>query len=362
MLTEDDDLIRAQDTPERMQLATSSLSLTNVTLATRYEWQEEDLDDAAPWVLTRLSPSKDREFLQSSGRYHKHLQDLVEAIKFSLRCLFIFEFEVPYIYTYKRDYITYFNPEDMRTKLDLLSQDELWRIYSLGQKYSSFLERRAALDAFCGRLSTKDSYFETELRRKLGSVEMVADATEWLSMKYPRPVDKGKTSVGIRFHDDVEEQEPVLKKHQRPSRVSAYEVAKKSIVAKLAEVRQYESAPRLRRERVLQGFGINSQHIVSNFSSHRMYDIEDPDLNPIAFADQFVDPDPTKAQPPEELLRRARMIIATELGKDPLLRQAVRDTFKTDALISVTPTERGIAKLDEHNHYYVSLDGGLDLK
>lgn len=52
------------------------------------------------------------------------------------------------------------------------------------------------------------------------------------------------------------------------------------------------------------------------------------------------------------------MIIATELGKDPLLRQAIRDTFKTDALISVTPTERGIAKIDEHNQYYVSLSDG----
>jgi len=41
----------------------------------------------------------------------------------------------------------------------------------------------------------------------------------------------------LRFHDNVEEQEPVLKKHQQLSRVSAYEVAK-SIVAKLAEVSQ----------------------------------------------------------------------------------------------------------------------------
>lgn len=91
-----------------------------------------------------------------------------------------------------------------------------------------------------------------------------------------------------------------------------------------------------------------------------MYDVEDPDLNPIALADQFVDPDPTKAHLPEELLRRARMIVATELGKDPLLRQAVRDIFKTDSLISVTPTERGVAKIDEHNQYYVSVDDEAD--
>ena len=64
------------------------------------------------------SPSKDWEFLQSSGQYHKYLQDFVEAeaIKFLLHCLFVLVFKVPYIYTYKWDYITYFNPKDMRTK------------------------------------------------------------------------------------------------------------------------------------------------------------------------------------------------------------------------------------------------------
>ena len=99
---------------------------------------------------------------------------------------------------------------------------------------------------------------------------------------------------------------------------------------------------------------------MSNFSSHRTHDVENPDPNPITFADQFVDPDPTKAQPPEELLWRVRMIVATELGKDPLLRQAIRDTFKIGALISVTPTERGVAKIDEHNQCYVSVNNEPD--
>lgn len=82
--------------------------------------------------------------------------------------------------------------------------------------------------------------------------------------------------------------------------------------------------------------------------------VEQQDLEPIAYADRFVDPDPTKAQPPDELLRRARMILATELGKDPLLRQEMRNRFRNEALISVHPTERGIAKIDEHHPYYAS--------
>jgi len=95
--------------------------------------------------------------------------------------------------------------------------------------------------------------------------------------------------------------------------------------------------------------------VVYNFvAQENVHFVDDQELNPIAFAEQFTDPDAAVAQPAEELLRRARMILATELGKDPLLRQAMRDLFKTDALISVLPTERGMAKIDEHHPYFVS--------
>ena len=88
-------------------------------------------------------------------------------------------------------------------------------------------------------------------------------------------------------------------------------------------------------------------------SSETAHFVEDPDLGPEAFADQFADPDPAKALPATELLRRARMIIATELGKDPLLRQEIRKNFKDHARISILPTERGINKIDEHHPYFV---------
>lgn len=82
---------------------------------------------------------------------------------------------------------------------------------------------------------------------------------------------------------------------------------------------------------------------------------EDQELNPSAYAEQFSGPDATVAQAPEELLRRARMILSTELGKDPLLRNEMRARFKRDAEISVSPTDRGIQKIDEHHPYYVSI-------
>ncbi|KAI0636950.1 transcription elongation factor Spt6 [Trametes polyzona] len=330
LLTEDDDLIRAQDIPERMQLATSSLS-PNATLSIHKTLTENDLDDAASWVITRLSSRKERDFFRGDGQYHHLLSDLVQAITCALRYLFVQEFEVPYIWTHKRDYISFFDPKNPRAPVELLSLDDLWRLYSVGQKYRSLLERRAALNALYSRFGVSDDYFENEVRKRVETAEIAADAIEWLGMKYR---EEKKNRFDVQFHDDEEQGD--VRKPKMPSRVSAYELAKKTIASKLAE-----------------GFGIKPHEVVLNFlSDHNTHFVEEQELNPLAYAEQFVDPDATRAQPAEELLARARMIIATELGKDPLLRQEIRNAFKNNALVSVSPTERGIAKIDENHPYF----------
>lgn len=230
MLTEDDDVIRAQDIPERMQLATSSLS-QSATLSLQEPLTENDLDDAASWVITRLSSRKERDFFRPDGQFHRYLPELVQAISYALQYLFVQEFEVPYIWTHKRDYISYFNPQDLKTRVELLSLEDLWRVYAVGQKYRSLVERRKALDALYGRLGVSDEYFENEIRKKVETVEMVADSTEWLSMKYR---DTKKQQFEFQFHDD--EEQPEAQKRKMPSRTSAYDIAKKSVVAKLAQV------------------------------------------------------------------------------------------------------------------------------
>jgi transcription elongation factor SPT6 len=105
----------------------------------------------------------------------------------------------------------------------------------------------------------------------------------------------------------------------------------------------------------IKGFGIQSHEIVLNFlASQHVHFVEDQELNPIAYAEQFVDPDPMKAVAPEELLSRARMLLSHELGKDPLLREQMRQRFKEDAYISVRPTQRGLVKIDEYTPAFVS--------
>jgi len=50
---------------------------------------------------------------------------------------------------------------------------------------------------------------------------------------------------------------------------------------------------------------------------------------------------------PEELLKRARLILSTELGKDPILWGHIRSIFRHEACITAEPTERGIQEIDQ---------------
>ena len=88
MLTEDDDLIWAQDILEHMQLAMSSL-FPNVSLSLHQNLMEEDIDDAATWVTSHLFGCKTRNFFSPNGPFHMYSQPLVLAVSYALHFLFI---------------------------------------------------------------------------------------------------------------------------------------------------------------------------------------------------------------------------------------------------------------------------------
>ena len=229
MLTDDDDLIRVQDIPERMQLATSSLSL-NATLSTHTAMTEADMDGAAMWVTQRISLRKTREFFGVDGQFQHLRGALVMAVQSTLRFLFLEVLEVPVIWAHKRDHLCHFDITDISTRKELLSLNELWRIYTLGQKYQSLLERKRSLALLYERLQVQDEYYEREILPRVDEVEPVADATEWLLLKYKK---KKNDAVEARLQDDGE---AGIRKPKMPSRISVYEIAKKGLVSKLAEV------------------------------------------------------------------------------------------------------------------------------
>ena len=102
------------------------------------------------------------------------------------------------------------------------------------------------------------------------------------------------------------------------------------------------------------------EHVVPyvDAEKHRLMEIERKRwaTNPMAQDE----PSPSKEISGQELLDRARLLIAMELGKDPLLRSEIRSLFKESAQLSCLPTEKGLVKIDEHHPYYVRISALYD--
>jgi transcription elongation factor SPT6 len=224
MLTEDDDLIRAQDIPERMQLVTSSLT-TDATLSLDPPLLAQDLSAASYWVSLRLGQRVERDFFRVEGVFHRFLQALITAVQVTLDLLFIQHLEVPFIAIHKRDFIWHVDGSD---RIELLSVTELWRVYTLGQKFRAFQERKRGLEATHAKLSAPDEYYKSDIQPNIDSMEAIADATEWLTAQH---------RLELQDANMIDDEG----KAKRPSRVSTFEMLKKSAIDGLVKV---ESADR----------------------------------------------------------------------------------------------------------------------
>ncbi|KAI6020829.1 hypothetical protein PISMIDRAFT_652302, partial [Pisolithus microcarpus 441] len=96
-------------------------------------------------IPPHLSNRKTTDFISRNESYCQYRDALVLAVSCDLHFLFIEDSEVPCIWTHKHDYISHFNPQEVHTRINLISLPELWRIHVLGQKYRSLVERRNAL-------------------------------------------------------------------------------------------------------------------------------------------------------------------------------------------------------------------------
>ncbi|GAA5971788.1 hypothetical protein JCM21900_003121, partial [Sporobolomyces salmonicolor] len=92
-------------------------------------------------------------------------------------------------------------------------------------------------------LQVEDAYFD-ELMDQLTTVEEIADAQAWLSMKYGSKLAEVEKAKELEEEDgaDGEASAPKQPKYKRATRETRYETAKQSIVAKLAEAIGISSA------------------------------------------------------------------------------------------------------------------------
>lgn len=254
MLTGEDDIIRAIDIPERMQIAQSGIpSRPAQRSATTTEAENESPDDvllqeselapAAIWCASRISDDLTKEFIQAPDGTIPLLRDVfTSAVERVLRFLCVEYFEVPFIWVHRRDYFIHHDPESLdpatRSKA-LLSREDLWKIYSLAVKYRALLDKKAHLLKLWQKLQRDDEYF-TDAFNSIDSPEEVADLVEWVTMKYQNKLKDLSRAADAEFiaEDENEEVNNRLpsSKYKRSKGASRYETAKNSLVSKFAEV------------------------------------------------------------------------------------------------------------------------------
>jgi transcription elongation factor SPT6 len=249
MMTAEDDIIRAIDIPERMQIAQSGLEARALLTpngpedaATDILLRFEELAAAASWCATRISDDLTKDFIQAAdGSIPPLREPFISAIQRVLHFLCVDYFEVPFIWVHRRDYFIYYNPdsEDPASRSRaLLSREDLWKLYHLAIKYRALLDKKAHLLKLWEKLHVDDEYF-TDTFSSIESLEEASDLVEWVSMKYYRQIKELSQAAGADLlpeDEDLQLARSASLKYKRASGTSRYEMAKRSMISKFAEV------------------------------------------------------------------------------------------------------------------------------
>lgn len=318
LLTDEDNAIRYCDKPERFQISQKPFE--------NLEILPEELVEEGNWIaLTLLSK--------------KHLdQDLQEpftdAVRNVLRFFVIDNYEVPFVYHQRRDYLIHAVKTPRRSFAEgepqydlhstrLLYEKDLWAILELDLKFRAFLEKRNSFKKLYNDLKTKmgiekDTIVEERLKQGT-MIDHMQDLLDYLHFQYQTEIKGLKAGNG----------------HRRPGAgKTLYERIREGNVTGL-----------------VKAFGITAAQFAVNVQVGKKREFaEDPDRLPHEMADDFTD---DSNFPTGDLaLAAAKKMLAEEIFTNPAMRNALRMQWFTQSVIHVNVTEKGVKQIDEFHQFY----------
>lgn len=330
MLTDEDNIIRATDSPERHQLARKSFKPLDLTP----DEMEARLQEEMTWVSNLLWPKKSRDLDPS------FMEPFREIVGNVLRFLNVDDFEVPFIFHNRKDYMIHeehipVSPDPSRPDAPdfeikaqrLLTGSNLWDIFELDLKFRAFAEKREALQKAVDSLKQlpefHDEVFE-DMIPAASMMEELQDVQDYLHFQY---------SAQLKDASILEAEANGTQKRARGSR---------SMWDRLRAGKAYH---------MVKAFGISADAFAQNALKvgKRVY-TEDPTERPDDMADSLVDS--AEYSTGSQVLQAAKAMYAEELAMSPRLRKHVRGIFYSQGVIDCYRTERGLKKVDEDHPYY----------
>jgi transcription elongation factor SPT6 len=323
-LTDEDIAIKAKDIPERYQLLRQPFKLSERS----EDAMNELLQEESRFIFGLLFPKKSLE-----SRYKDPFQASVKKV---LEYINIENFEVPFIFQHRKDYLIHEYKISAEDSIDgrleikaekMLNQDDLWEILDLDLRWKALIEKRDTLDSLYQQVgnahNVQDDVIE-ELRSKAATNEEMQEIQDYFHFRY---------SAELKDVMIADNETNGVQKRARGAR---------NVWDKLRSSRIYQ---------MVQAFGISAEAFALNATSTgpRTY-TEDPSELPDDMADSLVDP--PEYQTGLQVLRAAKALYSEELVMNPHLKRYIRQTFYTAGQIHCYRTEKGARTITEDHRYY----------
>ncbi|ORY42146.1 hypothetical protein BCR33DRAFT_698681 [Rhizoclosmatium globosum] len=319
-LTEEDEVIRLKDVPERFQLLPESPPLS-----------EEDQARAVAHIdalLLQTAPENSPLDLASPA---SRTQVISRALKFFSED----HFEVPFLIAHRKDHLVL---EDYdRNPLGPLERHELWKIWDLNVQFLALEARRRTVRNLITELRTSpelldstnvqqgllhDTYID-DMLRTAQSMEDIMDVSVYLQLYYSDEIRKVEEAKGRRKE---------LKRAVRKT--------------------EYEDARKVGMKEFVKLYGVDVKKFSESISSMRNLHVpEDIAEDPLDAAKIFVIPKSLYSTE-QRVVEAGRMMLAHQIAVDPTFRRFIRKVYETDGVVTVTPTERGQTEITQMHPYY----------
>ncbi|KAK3378580.1 SH2 domain-containing protein [Podospora didyma] len=323
LLTDDDNVIRQTDDPERFQLDRKPFKHMVITA--------EQFKEEARWITNLMWPKK-----QLSNDLHSPFNKAIGKV---LEFFVVDGVEVPYVFQHRRDYLIHAkkirnqnhrdDPDAPEYTVDaekLLTQDDLWRVLDLDIKFRSLVDKRNSLEKTLDELRSKTGIQDKIVEEMMGeaaTMEELQDLQDYVNFQY-----------SAELKDIAAMRSGTSKDIKRPG-------AKTALFERVRKSKVYS---------FVRAFGITADRFALNaLREGKKVSADDDDKLPMDLADSLTDGDfPTG----DQVINAARQLYAEELFLSPRLRKHFRINFYQQGWASCHRTEKGLRRIDESHPYY----------
>jgi transcription elongation factor SPT6 len=327
LLTDEDNIIRETDVPERLQLARKPFKDLELTP----EAMESRLTEEAAWITQMIWPKK------ALIPYFR--RPFLRAVRKVLEFLNVEDYEVPFIFNHRKDYLIHAPsdhvddadeldgpPRDARPER-LLNQSDLWEVFDLDLKFRAFTEKRDALQKHYENLKSiapeiDDPVIEDLIGRAV-TIEEVQELQDYLHFQY---------SAELKDLRLLESESNGTQKRANNAR---------SFYDRIRGTSAYS---------FVHALGIKADDVAKAAQNDLVPNIEDPELMPEELAESLVQEG--EGSTGAQLLSSAKMMYIQELVTSPRLRRHVRGAFYQNATIDCIRTDKGLRKITEDHPYF----------